>query len=215
MVYVVYVNVVNCGLAIRNNLNNCAPCVYYFNSSLTLSPHLHTLSLSSSPLSSLHSFLLTLPLSFPSPPATEDVFDGMEGFEADNERDYTPFSQSDDDSLLTDGELKRSRSGLQVKHLTNNPSWPCFCSVVGKYLYFVQHLNLCYISVLGCEVYVFSVRQGPFTRHCIRTYVRTHVLNLACCRSRSGSHVLRIVSVITSPAKPSCHMNSEGFFYTS
>ena len=126
---------------------------------------------SSSPLSSLHSsFLPTLPFSFPYPPATEDVFDGMEGFEADNERDYTPFSQSDDDSLLTDGELKRSRSGLQVKHLTNNPSLPCFCSVVSKYLYFVQHLDLCHISVLGCEVYVFSVRQGPFTRHYIRTY---------------------------------------------
>ena len=28
----------------------------------------------------------------------------MEGFEADNDRDYTPFSQSDDDSLLTDGK---------------------------------------------------------------------------------------------------------------
>lgn len=35
----------------------------------------------------------------------------MEGFEADNDRDYTPFSQSDDDSLLTDGKWVRGREG--------------------------------------------------------------------------------------------------------
>lgn len=41
-----------------------------------------------------------------SPDNEADVFDGMEGFEADNERDYTPFSQSDDDSLLTDDSFR-------------------------------------------------------------------------------------------------------------
>ena len=34
----------------------------------------------------------------------------MEGFEADNDRDYTPFSQSDDDSLLTDGKWVRGKT---------------------------------------------------------------------------------------------------------